>query len=151
MMKILVFSDSHGRVAPMERAIRLEQPDQIFHLGDCVPDGTALKKYGIPLLQVAGNCDPGSQEPEIRVLELEGVRIYMTHGHLHGVKTLYQRAIYAALGEDAQLLLFGHTHRAECYYDQGLWLLNPGAVGAWGSYGVILLADGRLECCLKSL
>ena len=151
MMKILVFSDSHGRVASMERAIRLEQPDQILHLGDCVPDAQALKKFGIPLLQVAGNCDYGSTEPEIRILDLEGTRIYMTHGHLHGVKTMYQRAIYAAMGEDAQILLFGHTHQAECYCEQGLWILNPGAAGAWGSYGVIQLTDGRIDCCLKSV
>ena len=33
-MRILVLSDSHGRVGPMEEAVEAVRPQQIFHLGD---------------------------------------------------------------------------------------------------------------------
>ena len=41
-MKLLIFSDSHGNVANMEDAVRLESPDRILHLGDLVRDAEAL-------------------------------------------------------------------------------------------------------------
>ena len=34
-MKILVLSDSHGAVSPMEQAVEQTSPDLILHLGDC--------------------------------------------------------------------------------------------------------------------
>ena len=33
-MKLLIFSDSHGNVANMEDAVRLERPDRVLHMGD---------------------------------------------------------------------------------------------------------------------
>ena len=36
-MRILVLSDSHGRVGPMEEAVEAVRPQQIFHLGDGGP------------------------------------------------------------------------------------------------------------------
>ena len=38
-MKILVLSDSHGAVSPMEQAVEQTSPDLILHLGDCWRDG----------------------------------------------------------------------------------------------------------------
>ena len=151
IMKILVFSDSHGSVDSMEKTILREHPDQILHLGDYVRDAKKLLKYCIPLTLVAGNCDSSSSEATILTPEFQGTKIYMTHGHLRGVKVMYQRVIYAALAENADILLFGHTHRSECFFDQGLWVMNPGACNTWGSYGVIQLTDGKITCCLKSI
>lgn len=150
-MKILVFSDSHGAVEPMTQAILEERPDQVLHLGDYVRDGAKLHTLQIPMLQVAGNCDYDSTEPTILTPVFAGVKFYMTHGHLHGVKSMYYRVIHAALAANADILLFGHTHRAECFQDQGIWIMNPGACGPTGSYGVIQLSDGEIQCCVKSI
>lgn len=38
-MKILVLSDSHGAVSPMEQAVEQTSPDLILHLGDCYGTG----------------------------------------------------------------------------------------------------------------
>ena len=151
-MKILVFSDSHGYMASMEQAVRREKPDQILHLGDCLPDARGLIPLGIPVLSVPGNCDWGSRDPAVLTPEFEGVRVYMTHGHLHNVKVHYQRILYAALEAEARVCLFGHTHRAECFRDpRGLWVMNPGACGPRGSYGVLTIGDGEARCQLKSV
>ena len=56
-MKILVLSDSHGAVSPMEQAVEQTSPDLILHLGDCWRDGERLHDRfpSIPLEQVPGN------------------------------------------------------------------------------------------------
>lgn len=90
-MKILILSDSHGCVEAMETIVAREKPQAMVHLGDLWADGKQLGKLfpDIPLYQVAGNCDRYGWEPgqdQIRTVSLDHVVIYMTHGHLHGVK-----------------------------------------------------------------
>lgn len=150
-MKILVLSDSHGNVDAMKQVVERERPDEILHLGDCVRDAEALRSCGIPLTLVPGNCDYRPNLPDILTLQREGIRIYMTHGHLHSVKIQYQRILYAALEAEAQVVLFGHTHRPECFYERGLWVLNPGACNACGTYGLVTLSDGTIRCDVKSV
>ena len=150
-LKILVFSDSHGDVASMDRTILREKPDHILHLGDCVRDAKALEKHGIPLTCVAGNCDWGSDEPTVLTTVFRNTKIYMTPGHLHRVKMQYQLIFYAGLEAEADIILFGHTHQAECFTKEGVWLMNPGACGPRGTYGVITLEKGGPECCIKSV
>ena len=150
-MKILVFSDSLGDVASKNRVILREKPDHILHLGDCVRDAEALRKHGIPLTLVAGNCDWGSDEPTVLTPVFQNTKIYMTHGHLHRVKMQYQLIFYAGLEAEADIILFGHTHQAECFTREGVWLMNPGACGYQGSRDVPRLAlrfhidDGKIS------
>ena len=58
-MKILVFSDSHGRLGLMTDAIEKERPQRVFFLGDNYRDGQALADAypDIPMELVRGNCD----------------------------------------------------------------------------------------------
>ena len=82
-MEILVLSDSHGKLDHMVRAVEQFHPRQVLHLGDCVRDAQALERQfpQLPVTMVPGNCDWGQTgEPE-RLLEIEGVRILMLHGH----------------------------------------------------------------------
>ena len=61
-MKLLVVSDSHGVLTGMEQAVLREQPDLIYHLGDCVRDADWLRerfsiyieRFNVPL----DNCKP---------------------------------------------------------------------------------------------
>ena len=141
-MKLLVFSDSHGCLSTMEQAALREAPAHILHLGDHLRDAEALRrKRSIPLTAVPGNCDGLSGNPVL----------IMTHGHLHGVKMNYQRILYAALEAEADLLLFGHTHRPECFYERGLWVMNPGACGKNGTYGVVEITPNGIACQVKTL
>jgi len=49
---------------------------------------------------------------------------------------------------DAQILLFGHTHRPLVDYDGTLWVMNPGSVGRGNpcTYGIITISGGRVNC-----
>ena len=151
-LKILVFSDSHGNTSFMEQAVEAERPDQILHLGDVVRDARALAERfpHIPLTYVYGNCDGLSAgEQAERVLELEGKRILMLHGHTRGVKAGIGGAVWAAREAEADVVLFGHTHEPLCDRAGPLWVVNPGSVRGYylTTYAVITMeADGTLEC-----
>ena len=97
-MKLLVLSDSHGNVDNMARAVELTQPRHILHLGDCLRDAQALHERfpDLPMDTVPGNCDWGSFDQPERLLEFEGVRVLMMHGHTRNVKSSPLAAQYAA-------------------------------------------------------
>ena len=139
-MKILVFSDSHGRLGHMMDAMERERPRRVFFLGDCYRDGEALRNAypDVPMELVRGNCDWGSSLPTVGEYEAEGARIFYTHGHAYGVKSGDETIISAARERKADILLFGHTHQSREDYEDGLYIMNPGRLSGWEpSYGVI--------------
>ena len=148
-MKILVLSDSHGAVEPMERAVERTDPRLILHLGDCWRDGEKLQGRfpKIPLQQVPGNCDFRSDQPAERLLCLEDFRILMCHGHTYGVKQSLTAAGFAAEEQDLDLFLFGHTHRPLVDRRGKTLFLNPGSIGDWRrpTYGVVTISGGKLD------
>lgn len=150
-MKILVLSDSHAGLSFMRRCIETVKPDAMVHLGDYYDDGQTIAEENpqIPCYQVPGNCDLHRgwiPDPEIKVIELGGIRIFMTHGHRHGVKQGLYRLMADARAAGVRVVLFGHTHSPVCYEEDGLWVLNPGAGGSWGgSCGVIEAERGQIK------
>ncbi|MBQ2876061.1 MAG: YfcE family phosphodiesterase [Clostridia bacterium] len=160
-MKCLCFSDSHGSVYYMKRALALH-PDceVVFFLGDGLSDIEPLIKTtpGIAWLAVRGNCDHTSHISggEVRKLEritLEGVRIAYTHGDLYGVKYGFGGVLKLADDEECDVVLFGHTHEPIEQYKttpkgRGVYLFNPGSIGmsfrGGASYGVMLLREGQV-------
>lgn len=154
-MKILVLSDSHGVMEYMQWAVEREKPDEIIHLGDHIDDAERLAEqyWSIPVLRVPGNCDRRYDVPEKAVRDIGGVRIFFTHGHRYQVKLTQQRLEYAAMEAGAQVALFGHTHIAKCSQYNGIWLMNPGACGAFGrkTYGIITIENSVAECRIQSI
>lgn len=154
-MKILVLSDSHGSVSNMEQAVELTDPDEIFHLGDCWRDAEKLHDLypAVPMEQVPGNCDFRPLEPAEKLLLRGGRRILICHGHTYGVKQSLLSAGYAAQERQADLFLFGHTHRPFCDQRGGSLLLNPGSIGdfAHPSYAVVRVEAGVLRTELLRL
>lgn len=148
-MKILVLSDSHGELSNMVRAVEAEAPDQIFHLGDCWPDGQRLHSRfpEIPFEQVPGNCDFRSEEPAERLLFLADRRVLLCHGHTFGVKQSLLTAGYAAEDQVLDVFLFGHTHQPLVDWRGKTLFLNPGSIGAGHrpTYGVLTLEPERVD------
>ena len=77
-MKFIVFSDSHGDVDHMIRAVRLENPALCFFLGDGEYDLTRLQRRfpSLPVNAVRGNCDLRSTLPRALTCAAGGVRIF---------------------------------------------------------------------------
>ncbi len=137
----------------MLEAVRTEHPDQIIHLGDIQPDIRCLQKVfpDIPITSVPGNCDGFTRGETTVEREWDGVRVLLGHGHQWNVKAGPERAVREAESAGAQVLLFGHTHRALCRKEGNLWIMNPGTVGgdrAEPSYG-LLNTDGQTVCQVK--
>lgn len=153
-MKILVLSDSHAAMSFMRLCIERVKPDFLVHLGDYFDDGQTIgEEYpDIPLFQVPGNCDkyrcPPFQ-PEMLIQRIDGVQLYMTHGHRHRVKQDIGMLLRDAKASKADAVLYGHTHVANCYQDlEGLWVLNPGSCGYFGgSAGLIETKDKKILSC----
>lgn len=93
-----------------------------------------------------GNCDFGRFEAIERVLILDDHRVLIAHGHTMGVKTGLLRAQYRALEQNADLLLFGHTHVPLVDASARPMLLNPGSIGdvRRPTYGVLECKDGKI-------
>ncbi len=153
-MKLLILSDSHGDVGTMIEIVERERPNEIFHLGDRVRDAEELSfAYPeIPVIMVPGNCDGWTGMSERLLLERDGVRILLAHGHRWYVKSGAGGALADARACGADVLLYGHTHQAVCNREEdGLWRMNPGTVGGVGTgatYGVIELHHGKATCKL---
>ena len=153
-MRVLVVSDSHSGLSYMRAWAKLLRPQTIIHLGDYYDDAEALASdwpYS-RLIQVPGNCDRYRMlrpEPEIRVVQLEGVSIYLTHGHRHGVKSSPAGLIVEARKARADVALFGHTHEAVCWQtEEGMWVMNPGSCGSYGgTVGLLELEKGKVNLC----
>ena len=155
-MRILVVSDSHASRTFMCRCAKILKPDVMLHLGDYYEDGEVLHElYPEPrFLQVPGNCDSG-REPmgALSILRpvVDGVRIYMTHGHIHYVKSGIGGLLRDARKAGAQLALYGHTHIPFCeQMEDGLWVMNPGTCGyGGGTAGLVETESGKiLRCCI---
>lgn len=145
-MKLLIFSDSHGHVEPMLRAVEAEGADTlsaVVHLGDGWRDAEELHALypRIPLEQVPGNCDLGRFEDPERLVFFGSCPVLLCHGHTLGVKSSLLRASYEARERGAKALLFGHTHTPLIDYHEGLWLINPGSIGDYR----------RPTCCVLTI
>ena len=134
-MRVGVFSDSHGDHEALDELLeRMGALVAVCFLGDVASDAEHLRERlaAMPnqpvLYAVRGNNDYYSTctLPWDLLIELGGVRIYMTHGHR--LVSLMNLA-YKAQECGAQVALFGHTHQALCETVQGVLLLNPGSAG----------------------
>jgi len=127
-MKALVISDTHGSATRAFAAYTLAAPvDIIIHLGDGCADADLLREaLDVPVINVSGNCDPGSNAPRERLWECEGKRILLTHGDAYQVKSGLTRLRQRAEEVGADAVLFGHTHQGVLEKYSGLLLINPG-------------------------
>ena len=152
-MKILVFSDSHGRLGPMVDAVEQERPQRVFFLGDNYRDGQALMDAypDLPMELVRGNCD-WDKAPDELIAEAGGVKFLLCHGHRYGVKSGTGQLARAAREKGVDVACFGHTHDGLDMPDQGVWLFNPGTAGGIHNrvgYGVIVVSGGKFKTMLK--
>ena len=157
MMKACVFSDSHGYAANMINAIELEQPDLCFFLGDGERDIARIaQKYpDLPVYAVRGNCDFRSDLGKLLICVVDGVKIFMTHGHLSYVKYEYdlETLTSQAIEAGADVALFGHTHSQHLSENRGVTLLNPGSIGRgyYPGYAVLTIENGTCVPELKAV
>ena len=132
-MKIMIFSDLHGDSdQEIERAF--ETNDYVIFLGDGLMK-IRYFEYAYPekFLFVRGNCDGYDETPLRRILDFDGIRVMLTHGHEERVKYGLMTLYGVAKKENINVALFGHTHRPEVTKIDGILFVNPGSASS--SYG----------------
>ena len=154
-MKIAVIGDTHGRIENIRRELKTIKPELIFFTGDFLSDAKRIYHHlGVTLHAVAGNCDFHDSGPAERILDLEGKRFYMVHGHQYGVKNSVNSLYYRGLELNADVVLFGHTHIPFCEQIEDIWLINPGSpsrprLDKKGSYALLYLEKGKIEAAIE--
>ena len=134
MLRILIMSDSHGRNENVELAIaqvreEIGEFQMLIHLGD-VGDAREIESLaGVPCYIVRGNTDYDAKLLNANVIEAGGHRIFATHGHLYQVDMRLDLLRFAALENDCDIAMYGHTHVPYLEEDpDDVTILNPGSI-----------------------
>lgn len=150
-MKIVVIGDTHipkrAKNLPELLVSDLKASDLIIHTGDWQPMEVyeEIKSYG-NVVGVHGNVDDERLQkllPEKVMLELEGWKIAVTHGHGKG-QTTEKRALAAFNENEVDCVIFGHSHIPLLKKNENVILFNPGSPTdkrrqTHYSYGIITL------------
>jgi uncharacterized protein len=122
-----LISDTHGLLRPGVREA-LTGVELILHSGDVGGSGILDELRLIaPVKAVFGNTDP-EDEPELAqaiVVAIDGIRVHVSHGHEVGSPTPAK----LAARYDADVVVFGHTHRPLVSRLGNQLFVNPGAAG----------------------
>ena len=131
-MLIAVISDTHKNQRSIDIAknhIKEANADIIIHLGDGIEDVEPLKEeFSGKVYAVEGNCDTLNKYPKENLIEVNGKKIYFTHGDLYGVKKGLDNLRLKGKAVGADIVLFGHTHQPFKEEKNGMLLMNPGSI-----------------------
>lgn len=145
MKTIVVLSDTHGNISAIERIYQiLKESDYIIHLGDYQSDIMLFaREFGNKIISVKGNCDMGGG---YEIIEIEGVKILITHGSDYGVKNGLTRLNFKAKEVGANVVFYGHTHISNIQEFDGVTFINPGAMKNFlnKSYCYAVAHNGKL-------
>ena len=144
MNEYLIVSDTHGADNSLISLV-YDHPHAkaLIFLGDGMSDLACVKLFrpSLTFYAVKGNCDwcgdlyHGIYCPAEQVITLEGHKIFLSHGHMLGVKSSTDYLLRHALSEGAEAAFFGHTHIPLDIYDRAsedgplCHLFNPGSLG----------------------
>jgi putative phosphoesterase len=156
-MRVGVVSDTHGSYFLLQKALEaMGGIDLLIHAGDGADEmKRLLSEHPVRCEQVAGNCDAAPYLPTQTRFDLAGYRVFLTHGHLFGVKSGLLRIAAKGLEEEAKVVVFGHTHEPTREEYRGVLLFNPGSLSskAYGSpsYGLLELDKDGIKAEIRYL
>lgn len=152
-MKICVISDTHAEdlsSLPDRILDALDEVDLIIHAGDYTSINLLdqLRDLG-NFKGVHGNMDSKELKDELpakELLELEGFRIGITHPSEGGSPVGVEKRVETKLGEDLDLIIYGHTHKPVNKKIGDLIYFNPGSAAGvfparYSTYGILKLED----------
>lgn len=149
-MKILLVSDTHKKNENYFIVLKQVNPDMVIHCGDGEGCEYVLTEAAdCPVEIVLGNNDFFSNLPRERVLDIEGYKIWVTHGHNYYVSMDRETIKREAAARGMDIVCFGHTHRPVVDVSELVTALNPGSLsyprqeGRRPSYIIMDLVQGK--------
>ena len=129
-MLIAVISDSHGNKDSINKIKKkINNADVVLFLGDGENDLAEITiDFTGEVFAVRGNCDITGKYPEEQILEIQGKKIFICHGHRYNVKYGYNSIYYRGKEIGADIVLFGHSHIPIIEEYDGIVLMNPGSI-----------------------
>ncbi len=129
-MRILIVSDTHGKLEYLKEAIRRSRPFELLvHAGDIEGDEERVSELaGCAAIMVRGNNDFFSFLSAEREFMIGDLKVFLTHGTAYHVSTGPEWLIEEASSRGADIAIFGHTHRPVIESIRGMTILNPGSL-----------------------
>lgn len=126
-MRILAVSDTHGDQQILEE-LHVLYPDcaAYFYAGDS--ELNATNKVFDTYQAVIGNMDYDPDFPKTLTTDVDGLRVFMTHGHYYDVRSGLDQLLDAGASAGAKLIIYGHTHVALAEQHRGIVVVNPGSI-----------------------
>ena len=136
-MRILIVSDTHGRLGNVEMVLEKVKPiDMMIHCGDIERDEEYLRMIaGCPVYMVSGNNDWGLALDRELMIQIGKYRVMVTHGHHYSVYYDLNALAQVAKDKGADVVMFGHTHVPAIERIDGITLVNPGSLTLPRQYG----------------
>ena len=159
-MKILIVSDTHGRHSAFDKALKeAGKIDALVHLGDTEGGEDYIEAVcGCPAYVLAGNNDFFSDNLREMEVVFGTKKAFMTHGHYYYVSLGPERIIEEGKMRNADIVMFGHTHKPFLEMIDGMIVLNLGSLsyprqeGRKGSYIMMEIEpDCDVKCEIKYL
>lgn len=149
MYRIGVLGDTHGEWRHTIPALAALKADRLLHTGDHYSDAQQMARaLKLEVNAVLGNCDFLTSGPKEEILEVAGKRIFLTHGHLYGVKKGLLNLYYRGKEAEAELVVFGHTHAWTLEKMEDILLFNPGSASRPRynnpTIGLIIINEGKI-------
>lgn len=152
-MKIGVISDTHAKdlgSLPKRILEDLGDVDLIIHAGDYTSKNLLdqLRELG-NFKGVYGNMDPEEirrELPEKAIFEIKGFRIGITHPSDGGSPFGLEKRVKTKLGEDLDLIIYGHSHKPVNKRKGNIIYFNPGSANGafparYKTYGILRIED----------
>ena len=152
MKKIIAFADVHGNIHNLLALMpALVKADAAIFLGDGFSSLEVLpREIEKKLTAVKGNCDLFCPLPLEAIVEVEGVKILITHGHAYDVKNTLTKIAARAKEIGCEVCLFGHSHVFDEKKVDGILCITVPALGTsrttnGGRYLELMVANGAIE------
>jgi len=127
MTKWLIVSDNHSEQGILFNVINQHDDiDVAIHLGDSelAYDDSELSHF----YKVKGNTDFYPEFPNEQIIDIRGIKAFLTHGHLYSVNRTRMNIAQQAKASDCQFAFYGHTHVAKHEVISGVHVINPGSI-----------------------
>ncbi|MCL2210103.1 MAG: YfcE family phosphodiesterase [Treponema sp.] len=158
--KLLVVSDTHGCLSALRAVLtwannHMPPNDTIAcaaFAGDGVSDLSQASNaagFSCEWKFIRGNNDYNHSVPDISVFDFNSHLFFMCHGHRHSLYSGYHALLNSGKNNNADVVIFGHTHVPYLKRVGGILIVNPGSVGrprsrAGATFAVIECVSGEI-------
>ncbi|MDR0739383.1 MAG: metallophosphoesterase [Mycoplasmataceae bacterium] len=154
--RILILSDSHGVNDLMVRIIQKETADLVVHAGDYSTSISWMKQHFHYFID--GNNDYDWKNVE--VFSFDGFKFLLTHGSEQwswDQNKWMKRLRELGKENEADVVIFGHSHKELIDTSDKPFLLNPGSISLprnrelQKSYAIIEIENSQLRFQIKRI